>query len=118
VREGWVGLTPFAIEGRAYGGLVGSLDDLLGVGRAFLAPGEALGADTLAAMTRVASSGEGATHGLGFFIDGDGWVGHSGEAGGYRADLRIHPARGIGLAALANSGTATTSDVIQSLKES
>lgn len=118
VREGWVGLTPFAIEGCAYGGLIGSLDDLVGLGRAFLSPGDVLGADSLRAMVRPTSSAGPAIHGLGFFIDGDGWVGHTGEAGGYRAELRIQPARGIGIAALANSGTATTAEVVQQLKES
>jgi CubicO group peptidase (beta-lactamase class C family) len=118
VRQGWVGLTPFEIEGRAYGGLVGSLDDLVGLGRAFLSPGGVLSADSIRAMTRAPSPGAAATHGLGFFLDGDGWVGHTGEAGGYRAELRIHPSRGIGIAALANSGTATTGEVVHHLKES
>ena len=116
LKEGWVGLAPFAIEGRAYGGLAGSLDDLVRLGRAFLGGTDALEPRTLREMTKEASRGD-AAYGLGFVIDGDGWVGHGGEAGGFRSQLRIHPRRGSGIAVLANSGVATSIEVMQRLKE-
>ena len=55
------------------------------------------------------------TFGLGFWkLDGD-WVGHTGEAGGYRAALRIHPERGLGVAVLANGGAANVERVAERL---
>lgn len=105
VRDGWVGLKPFAIEGQAYGGLLGSIEDLAALGRALLVPG-LLSADSLRAMSAPQAVGSESSFGLGFWIEGNGWIGHAGEAGGYRAELRIHPEERHGVAVLANSGVA------------
>ena len=47
-----------------------------------------------------------ASFGLGFERYPDGWWGHEGEAGGFRASLKIHPGSGIGEAGLAAWGDA------------
>lgn len=115
VRDGWVGLTQFELEGQAYGGLVGSLDDLVRIGRLHLGDGAIDGvrvlSPALAARMREGQDG----FGLGFWIHEGGWVGHGGEAGGYRAELRIHPERGAGVAVLANAGTANVDAVAERL---
>ncbi|MBX3272687.1 MAG: beta-lactamase family protein [Sandaracinaceae bacterium] len=116
VREGWVGLSPFAIEGQAYGGLVGSIEDLVALGRALLAPGLVLEAPTLRAMRARAASGPAGAYGLGPWLHGDGWIGHGGEAGGFRAELHVHPERGRGFAILVNAGAAPTGARVDELK--
>lgn len=104
-RRGWVGLAPYALEGAAYGGLVGSLDDLARLGRALLDP-------RWGRMHAEAGRGaDGARFGLGPELYEDGWLGHGGAAGGYRAELRVHPGRGLGVAVLANGGDAAAEEV-------
>ena len=116
VREGWVGLAPFEIEGRAYGGLVGSLDDLVALGRALLVPGVVLDEPLLSAMRSRLAVGPRGAYGLGFWFHRDGWVGHGGEAGGYRAELHLRPERGRGCAVLVNAGAAPTGALVETLK--
>src|SRR5690606_7284045 len=107
VRDGWIGLTPFALEGQAYGGLVGSVDDLVRFGRLHLGDGELDGVRVIAeAAAKAMRAPENPRFGLGFERYDDGWIGHDGEAGGFRATLRLHPERGEGFAALASSGVA------------
>jgi CubicO group peptidase (beta-lactamase class C family) len=114
VRSGWIGLAPFELEGEAYGGLVGSLDDLVRLGAMFLREGRGvLSAPSARAMMRPASPD--GRFGLGFWILDDGWVGHAGEAGGFRSELRLHRERGVGVAVLANSGVATVERVSDAL---
>ncbi len=120
VRDGWVGLTEFEIEGQAYGGLVGSLDDLVRIGRLHLGDGAIDGvrviSPELAALMRE-PQGEGALAEVGFGVfrlDG-GWLGHGGEAGGYEAELRFCPERGVGVAVLANAGAAGVGQVADAL---
>lgn len=113
VERGWVGLTPFELEGEAYGGLVGSLDDLVALGRVFLREGAPV-IDRELFRAMIAPRGG---FGLGCEIYGRGWIGHGGEAGGFRAELRVHPERGIGVAVLASSGTANVREVAQRLSE-
>ncbi|HJL16818.1 MAG TPA: serine hydrolase domain-containing protein [Sandaracinaceae bacterium LLY-WYZ-13_1] len=117
VRRGWVGLSAFELEGQAYGGLVGSLEDLVGLGCLHLRDGEGvLAGRTARAMREVHGAGPEGRFGLGFWILGDGWVGHGGEAGGYRAELALHPGRGVGVAVLANGGAARTDRVLEALR--
>ncbi|MCA9607862.1 MAG: beta-lactamase family protein [Myxococcales bacterium] len=116
VADGWVGLTPFEIEGRAYGGLVGSIEDLVALGRGLLVPGVLLESDTLAAMRTRTSRGPRGEHGLGFWFHGDGWVGHGGEAGGYRAEVHLSPEGDRGVAVLVNAGDAPSGRVVEALK--
>jgi len=116
VRDGWVGMTEVTLEGRAYGGLLGSIDDLVGLGRAFLVPDVMLSKRSLTAMARLTASGPRGNYGLGFWHHGDGWIGHGGEAGGYRAELHLHPERSVGMAMLANGGVASTAAMINALK--
>ena len=115
VHDGWVGLTQFELEGQAYGGIVGSLDDLVHIGRLHLGDGTIDGvrviSPALAQRMREGQNG----FGLGFWILEGGWVGHAGEAGGYRAELRIHAERGFGVAVLANGGAANVSAVAERL---
>jgi CubicO group peptidase (beta-lactamase class C family) len=123
VRRGWIGLTPFELEGQAYGGLVGSLDDLVRLGRLHLNDGTLDGVRVLEpgsarAMRQPTATGPGGRFGLGFWIRDGGWVGHGGEAGGFRAELALHPARGVGVAVLANSGVARIDRVARALARS
>ncbi|MCC6874565.1 MAG: beta-lactamase family protein [Sandaracinaceae bacterium] len=106
-KDGWVGLRPFALEGQAYGGLLGSTRDLARVGRMFLRGGELDGRRVLdAELARRMRVGRSPSFALGWWCLGGGWLGHTGEAGGFRAELRIHPERGVGAAVLANAGRA------------
>jgi CubicO group peptidase (beta-lactamase class C family) len=115
-REGWVGLTPFELEGQAYGGLVGSLEDLARLGRLHLGGGAIDGVRVLSPeLARAMQQRENASFGLGFWMLEGGWIGHGGWAGGFRSELRIHPARGIGVAVLANSGTARAIEIAEAL---
>lgn len=119
-RDGWVGLTHFEIEGQAYGGLVGSLDDLVRIGRLHLGDGEIDGVRVISAehaQRMREPQGEGPLEelGLGVWRYHGGWIGHDGEAGGYRATLRFHPERGVGVAVLANAGAANVAEVAEAL---
>lgn len=114
VRGGWIGLAPLELEGEAYGGLLGSLEDLVALGRMFLDGGRGvLSPASVRAMIRETSPDR--RFGLGFWIRPDGWVGHAGEAGGFRSELRLHPERGLGVAVLANSGIAAVEGVADAL---
>jgi CubicO group peptidase (beta-lactamase class C family) len=115
VREGWVGLTPFEIEGEAYGGLVGSLEQLVRLGRVHLGDGTIDGVRILdRELARDMRRARG-PFGLGFWIYENGWIGHGGWAGGFRSELRLHPSQGIGVAVLANGGDASTEDVARAI---
>ncbi len=120
VRDGWVGLTEFELEGQAYGGLVGSLEELVRVGRLHLGDGAIDGVRVLSpelARRMREPEGEGplAEMGLGLWRLGDGWFGHAGEAGGFQADLRFSPSLGRGVAVLANAGAADVEAVAAAL---
>lgn len=118
VRDGWVGLTAFELEGSAYGGLVGTLGDLVRLGQLHLNDGGAvLSAETARRMREVHATGPRTRFGLGFWFE-DGWIGHGGEAGGYRSDLWLSPKKGLGVAALTNSGAGAIADVVAALKGS
>lgn len=115
-RDGWVGLTHFEVEGQAYGGLVGSLDDLARIGRMLLGEGEIDGVRVLSAehvrhMGEPQGEGSLSEVGLGVFREPGGWLGHEGEAGGYRSVLRWSPEAGVGVAVLANAGAANVHEV-------
>jgi CubicO group peptidase (beta-lactamase class C family) len=119
-RDGWVGLTHFEIEGQAYGGLVGSLEDLVRIGRLNLGEGSIDGVRVISrehalAMREPQGDGPLSEFGLGLFRFADGWLGHDGEAGGYRATLRFHPQRRVGVAVLANAGAANVAQVAEAL---
>ncbi len=119
-KDGWVGLTQFEIEGQAYGGLVGSLDDLVRIGRLHLGDGSIDGVRVLSSelaqrMREPHGEGDLGTFGLGCFVLDGGWIGHGGEAGGYRAELRFSPERGLGVAVLANAGDANALEVADAL---
>lgn len=107
-RAGWLGLRPYELEGAAYGGLVGSLDDLTRLGRALLG-------ERGARMAEERARGPEGRFGLGLWLYDDGWVGHGGSAGGFRAELRVHPGRGLGVAVLANGGAAAAEEVCDAI---
>ena len=115
-RKGpWIGLEPFLLEGQAYGGLVGPLDDLVRVGRCLLAGGElegrrVLSAESVHAMFEPPGLPTDAPFGLGVWREGE-WRVHGGGAGGYRSELWLHPGRGVGVAVLANAGRAPADGV-------
>ncbi|MCB9593697.1 MAG: beta-lactamase family protein [Sandaracinaceae bacterium] len=115
-RAGWVGLTPFELEGRAYGGLIGSIEDLVALGRALLVSDVVVSDASLRAMRRRVATGPRGAHGLSLWHHQDGWVGHGGEAGGYRAEVHVDPRRGVGVAVLTNAGTAATGAKVEELK--
>jgi CubicO group peptidase (beta-lactamase class C family) len=99
LEHGWVGLDPFALEGEAYGGLIGSAIDLARFAQAIMRA--EIVRDPYALYRP--SSRDGA-FGLGFWMLGGGWVGHAGEAAGFTAALRMHPDRGIGAVVLSCNG--------------
>lgn len=120
LRDGWVGLTEFELEGQAYGGVVGSLDDLVRIGRLHLGDGAIDGVRVISselALKMREPQGEGplAGFGLGMWLLDGGWMGHAGQAGGYKAELRLWPERGLGVAVLANAGDANVEEVVDAL---
>lgn len=111
----WIGLEPFLLEGQAYGGLMGPLDDLVRVGRCLLGGGELDGSRVLSdasvhAMFEPPGLPSDAPFGLGVWREGE-WRVHGGGAGGYRSELWLHPGRGVGVAVLANAGRAPADGV-------
>jgi CubicO group peptidase (beta-lactamase class C family) len=99
----FVTLRPFVLDGRGYGGLFGSLNDLIRLGRLHLRDGEIdgeriLGIEQTRAMRRL---------GQAWWVGGRSgatWVEHGGAGGGFRSLLRLFPDRGVGIAILANAG--------------
>lgn len=105
-------LNPFAVDGPAYGGLVGDVLDLGRFLRLHLRDGELDGNRVLAGRTtremrRLAYPGRPFDHGIGWFrrpTSGAGdWVEHFGAGAGFFNAMRLYPDRGVGVAVMANT---------------
>ena len=109
----WISLRPFLVDGPAYGGLVGSVDDLARFLQMHLRDGEIDGVRILspqaaAAMRQITMRGRRYDLGLGWFRpasqrDTDPpFVEHLGGDAGFFNLIRIYPTRGVGVAVMGN----------------
>src|SRR6266498_1758643 len=107
-------MRPFLLDGPAYGGLLGSMDDLARFLRAHLRDGELDGARILspaatASMRQITVRGRRYDLGLGWFRpasqrDADPpFVEHLGGGAGFFSLIRIYPSRGVGVAVMGNA---------------
>jgi CubicO group peptidase (beta-lactamase class C family) len=110
----WISLRPFLLDGPAYGGLLGSLDDLARFLRMHLRDGELDGVRILspaatASMRQITVRGRQYDLGLGWFRpasqrDADPpFVEHLGGGAGFYNLIRIYPSRGVGVAVMGNA---------------
>jgi CubicO group peptidase (beta-lactamase class C family) len=110
----WVSLKPFVLDGQAYGGLLGSLEDAARFLRMHLRDGELDGAEILAPdtarrMRDIVVPGRRFDLGLGWFRpanhrrDDPPFVEHLGGGAGFFNLLRIYPTRGIGIVVMGNA---------------
>lgn len=115
----WVSLRRFLVDGAAYGGLVGPVEDAARFLRMHLRDGELdgvriLGPDAAASMRRIAVRGRRYDLGLGWFRPANQrqadppFVEHLGGGAGFFNVMRIYPSRGVGVVAM---GNATRYDV-------
>ncbi|MFI5370384.1 MAG: serine hydrolase domain-containing protein [Candidatus Eisenbacteria bacterium] len=110
----WVSFRPLLLDGSAYGGLVGTLDDAARFLRMHLNDGEldgvrVLGARSAIAMREITCPGARFDLGLGWFRPADrrdadpAFVEHLGGGAGFFNVLRIYPTRGIGIVVMGNT---------------
>jgi CubicO group peptidase (beta-lactamase class C family) len=110
----WISLRPFLLDGPAYGGLLGSVDDLARFLRLHLRDGELdgvriLGPAATASMRQITVRGRRYDLGLGWFRpasqrDADPpFVEHLGGGAGFFNLIRIYPSRGVGVAVMGNA---------------
>ena len=109
----WVSLRPFLVDGPAYGGLVGPVDELARFLRLHLRDGELdgtriLSPESAAAMRRITVPGRRYDLGLGWFRPASQrsadppFVEHLGGGAGFFNLIRIYPSRGVGVAVMGN----------------
>ena len=116
----WISLRPFLLDGPAYGGLLGSLDDLARFLLLHLRDGEL---DGVRILSRAATASmRQITHARGRRYDlGLGWfrpasqrdadppfVEHLGGGAGFYNLIRIYPSRGVGVAVMGNATSSTS----------
>jgi CubicO group peptidase (beta-lactamase class C family) len=110
----WVSLKPFLLDGQAYGGLVGSLEDAARFLRMHLRDGELGGAQilkpaTARRMREVVVPGRRFDLGLGWFRpakhrkDDPPFVEHLGGGAGFFNVIRTYPSRSVGIAVMGNA---------------
>jgi CubicO group peptidase (beta-lactamase class C family) len=110
----WVSFDRFLLDGSAYGGLVGSVDDVARFVQMHLRDGELDGVrflqpDTARTMREITSMGKRFDVGLGWFRPSDQrhadppFVEHLGGGAGFFNVIRIYPSRGVGIAVMGNS---------------
>ena len=110
----WVSLNPFLLDGQAYGGLVGSLEDAARFLRMHLRDGELDGEqilqpDTAQRMREIVVPGRRFDLGLGWFrrashrANDPSFVEHLGGGAGFFNVIRIYPTRGVGIAVMGNA---------------
>jgi len=115
----WISLQPFLLDGQAYGGLVGSLEDAARFVRMHLRDGELGGEqilkpETARRMREILVPGRRFDLGLGWFrraghrTDDPPFVEHLGGGAGFFNVIRIYPTRSVGIAVM---GNATTYDI-------
>jgi CubicO group peptidase (beta-lactamase class C family) len=112
-RQGcYLALNAFAVDGPAYGGLIGDVVDAGRFLRMHLNDGEldgqrVLTGETARVMRRLDQAGHPFDHGLGWFrrptSSRDDWVEHFGAGAGFRNVMRLYPRRGIGIVVMSNS---------------
>jgi CubicO group peptidase (beta-lactamase class C family) len=91
------------------------LDRIVEPERAAIDGVRVVSAELVASMREPRGEGALAEMGLGLFRLEGGWVGHAGQAGGFEAELRFCPERGVGVAVLANAGAADVAAVADAL---
>lgn len=110
----WLSFRRFLLDGSAYGGLVGSIDDVARFLQLHLRDGEVDGTRllepaTATAMREIVAMGERYDLGLGWFRpaaarDADPpFVEHLGGGAGFYNVIRIYPTRGVGIAVMGNT---------------
>ncbi|HUK62357.1 MAG TPA: serine hydrolase domain-containing protein [Dongiaceae bacterium] len=110
----WMSLRRCLLDGSAYGGLVGSLDDVARFLRLHLNDGELDGVRLVssqgaATMRVIASPGDRFDLGLGWFRPANrrgvapAFVEHLGGGAGFYNVMRLYPDRGIGIAIMGNA---------------
>jgi CubicO group peptidase (beta-lactamase class C family) len=110
----WISLRPFLVDGPAYGGLVGPVDELAQFLQMHLRDGELGGVQILspaatAAMRQITVRGRRYDLGLGWFRpasqrDADPpFVEHLGGGAGFFNLIRIYPTRSVGVAVMGNA---------------
>jgi CubicO group peptidase (beta-lactamase class C family) len=112
---GYLALNPFAVDGPAYGGLVGDVLDAGRFLRMHLRDGELDGNRILTPqgarrMRTIDQPGKPFHHGIGWFrrpTDApDRWVEHLGTGAGFWNVMRLYPDRGLGIVVMTNSTAA------------
>ena len=124
----YLALNEFAVDGPAYGGLIGNVLDAARFLQMHLRDGELDGArilepETARAMRRLDHPGKAFVHGLGWFRRpserpgaGD-WVEHFGAGAGYWNVMRLYPDRGFGVVVMSNSTTSYPFDQLFAVLE-
>jgi CubicO group peptidase (beta-lactamase class C family) len=111
---GYLALNPFAVDGPAYGGLIGDVLDAGRFLRMHLRDGELdgnriLAAETARRMRTIDQPGKPFDHGIGWFrrpAEAAGhWVEHFGAGAGFWNVMRLYPDRGLGVVVMTNSTT-------------
>jgi CubicO group peptidase (beta-lactamase class C family) len=115
----WVGLRRFLLDGQAYGGLVGSLEDAARFLRLHLCDGavdgrQILKPETARRMREIVVPGRRYDLGLGWFRPArhrsaePAFVEHLGGGAGFFNGIRVYPSRSVGVAVM---GNATSYDI-------
>jgi CubicO group peptidase (beta-lactamase class C family) len=110
----WVALKRFLLDGQAYGGLVGSLEDAARFLEMHVRDGEFDGArilhpGTARRMREIVTRGRRFDLGLGWFRpanhrgDDPPFVEHLGGGAGFFNVIRVYPTRGVGIAVMGNA---------------
>jgi CubicO group peptidase (beta-lactamase class C family) len=110
----WVGFNRFALDGQAYGGLIGSVTDAARFLQLHLLDGELEGTrllepDSARAMRDIRLRGRRFDLGLGWFRPANArdadppFVEHLGGGAGFFNVIRIYPSRDVGIAVMGNA---------------
>ena len=110
----WMSLKRFLLDGQAYGGLVGSLEDAARFLEMHLRDGEFNGVrilhpETARRMREIVVRGRRVDLGLGWFrpanrrADDPPFVEHLGGGAGFFNVIRLYPTRGVGIAVMGNA---------------
>jgi CubicO group peptidase (beta-lactamase class C family) len=114
-------LHPFYVDGPAYGGLVGDVEDAARFLRLHLNDGELDGRRVLSRaaareMRRIAHPGRPFDHGIGWFrkptTGAQEWVEHFGAGAGFWNAMRLYPDRNRGVVVMANTTASYDIDAL------
>jgi CubicO group peptidase (beta-lactamase class C family) len=117
--DGYAELKPFLVDGAPYGGLVGTAEDMVNFGLAFLGDKRfplVLEASRVqqAVNAQQNSVGKPIPMGLGWHldeVDGVPYAYHLGGGAGYKSELRIYPTLGYAVAVAANESSFATEQI-------